>query len=47
VLGALSLGIHMAKHGEPRTDKFGAFSMLFTLVLEFWLMYEGGFFGAV
>jgi hypothetical protein len=47
VLGALSLGIHMAKHGEQRTDKYGAFGMLFTLVLEFWLMYEGGFFGAV
>ena len=47
VLGAMSLGIHVARNGERRTDSYGAFGMLFTVVLEFWLMYEGGFFGAV
>ena len=46
VLAAMSVGIHLANHGKYRTDKYNAISITLTIALEFWLMYEGGFFGA-
>lgn len=44
VLTCGSLLIHIAKHGEPRTGKFHAGYALFSVVLNIWLMYMGGFF---
>lgn len=42
---ALSLGILMVKHGEPRMDKYNFWSGLVSVVLQCALLYWGGFFG--
>lgn len=47
VLTAISLGIHLAKHGQPMLHQYSALRRLVTVAIYFWLLYEGGFFGAV
>jgi hypothetical protein len=43
-LYTLSLGIHLAKNGEPRTGNYGFFSSLFTVAVVIGLLIWGGFF---
>ena len=47
VLAAISLGIHMAKHGQPALYQYSAPIRLVAVAIYFWLLYEGGFFGAL
>jgi hypothetical protein len=47
VLMALSLGIMLSKHGEPKTGYESFWVSLTTAAFEFWLLYEGGFFSAI
>lgn len=44
VLAALSGGIIMARHGQPR-DNYNFGMWLFTMVVKVGLLYWGGFFG--
>ena len=44
VLGAIGVGIHLAKHGQPKTEKFNGVTQMLVVSLEFWILYEGGFF---
>jgi hypothetical protein len=46
VFGAIGLGIHIAKHGEPKNEHYHGGAQLILIVFELWLLYEGGFFGA-
>lgn len=41
----LSLGMHLAKHGEPRTDKYNFWAALISMGIELTLLYFGGFYG--
>lgn len=41
----LSLGMHAAKHGEPKTGKYSFWTALISLAIEFTLLYFGGFYG--
>jgi hypothetical protein len=45
ILAGMSLGIHIARNGEHRNDKFSASFMFIATVFEMWLLYCGGFFG--
>ena len=47
VLGAIGLGVHMARHGKAKDESYNAITQVLMLAFEFWLLYEGGFFGAV
>lgn len=40
----LVLGMHLAKHGEPRTDNYNFFTQLLGFVIVWWLLYEAGLF---
>ena len=44
VLVAMSVGIHLAKHGEPRTDKYNFWTGLLTAAIEVGLMWGAGIF---
>jgi len=44
VLLALSLGVCLAKHGEPRNSNYSFWISLFSASLQVWLLWEGGFF---
>lgn len=44
VLYALSLGVHMAKHGEPKDGKYNFVSSLITCAIIFGCLWWGGFF---
>ena len=44
VLVAMSLGLTMAKHGQPRTDNHNAWTSLLALAIVMPLLYFGGFF---
>lgn len=46
VLAAISVGIHMAKHGERRTDKYSFWWDLVGTLFLSWLLWCGGFFDA-
>jgi hypothetical protein len=43
-LVTLNIGVALAKHGEPRTGKYGFFSSLFSAAIMFTLLIWGGFF---
>lgn len=43
-LGVLGLGIHLAKHGEQRTDKYSAWTQLFSMAIGYFILFKGGFF---
>ena len=45
VILALGLGITLAKHGEPREDKYNFFNTLFGAAIQIGLLILGGFFG--
>lgn len=45
VLIALSLGIHLARHGEPRNARFSIWSGLVNASASIGLVWWGGFFG--
>ena len=47
VLGAIGLGINIARHGQPKNDTYHGGAHFLILAFEFWILYEGGFFGAV
>lgn len=40
----LGLGLHIAKHGEPRDQDYNAFIALISIVLQLGLLWWGGFF---
>jgi hypothetical protein len=40
----IDLGIYLAKHGQPRTDKFNFWLYLFCAAIQWWLLYEAGLF---
>lgn len=40
-----SMGVHMAKHGEPRTGKYSFWAALIAAAIEIALLYFGGFYG--
>lgn len=44
VMYALSLGIHLSKHGEERTDKYNFWNSLASVTIIFVLLNAGGFF---
>ena len=44
ILYALSLGMHLAKNGEPRTGTYSFGSAFFSTALVFFALYKGGFF---
>lgn len=41
----LSLGMHLAKHGEPKTGKYSFWMALVASAIELTLLYFGGFYG--
>lgn len=41
----MSLGIHLAKHGEPRHDSYNFFTAFLSAALQITLVALGGFFG--
>ena len=43
-LCCLNLGIHLAKHDQPRADKFSFFGALLSNSIAAGLLYWGGFF---
>lgn len=43
----LGLGIHLAKDGQPRTDKYSFGWQLLSVVIGLFLLYWGGFFDVV
>ena len=45
ILMAMSLGMHLAKHGEPRTGKYNFWAELFGSTVTLALLWGGGFFG--
>jgi hypothetical protein len=47
VINAIGLGIHLARNGQSRDESYSFGWQLSAAVLDFWLLYEGGFFGAV
>jgi hypothetical protein len=44
VLTILSLGIYMAKHGQPREEKYNFFTAFVVFMFELWLLYMAGLF---
>lgn len=44
VLYVSSWGIVLAKHGEPKGEKYNIFTYTIFLALELWLLYKGGLF---
>lgn len=47
VLYVLSVGVHLARHGQPRDGKYNFIGSLVMAVILLSLMYAGGFFGGV
>lgn len=45
VIYIISLGIHMAKHGEPQNTKYNFWVGLFSTAINIALLWWGGFFG--
>ena len=45
VLLGMDVGMHLVKHGEPRTDHFSFPIALISAILEIGLLMWGGFFG--
>jgi len=43
-LYTMSLGIHLAKHGEEKTGKYNFWSSLLSAIIIFALLKAGGFF---
>lgn len=43
-LSCLAVGVHLAKHGEPRKDKYGFWSALISSAIMTFILYKGGFF---
>lgn len=43
-LTALGVGIHLAKHGEQRRDKYSAWLSMAGAALSIGILYAGGFF---
>ena len=44
VLSLLGLGIEMEKHGQPKTGYHNFFIIFFVTVLQYIILYWGGFF---
>ena len=44
VIYGIGLGIHLAKNGEPREDKYSFGIELIAVICEVGLLYWGGFF---
>ena len=44
VLQVLSVGINMAKHGEPKTGKYNFFTSLISMAIVWTLFYYAGIF---
>ncbi len=44
VIIALGLGITLAKHGEPKEDKYNFFTSLIAAAIQIGLLILGGFF---
>lgn len=44
VLYVSSWGVVLAKHGEPKREKYNIFTYTIILALELWLLYKGGLF---
>lgn len=44
VLVTLSVGLHLSKHGEPRTERYSFWGMLLNAAITAGLLYWGGFF---
>ena len=40
----MSLGIYLAKHGEPKTGKYSFWSALISTTIQIVILYLGGFF---
>ena len=39
-----SIGVNLAKHGEPREGKFNFYAIVIGVVVEFLILKAGGFF---
>lgn len=44
VMSALGVGIHLAKHGQPREGKFNLFIATAVAAAEIYVLKQGGFF---
>lgn len=44
ILTGASLGIHLAKHGEQRSDKYNFWNYLIASSIIIFVLYKGGFF---
>lgn len=40
----MGLGVHLAKDGQPRTDKYSFWGQLFITIITVYILYKGGFF---
>lgn len=48
VLNVLTIGIYLAKHGQPRTDKeYSVLRQTINVAIEVWLMYMWGAFDSL
>ena len=43
-LGLISLGMTIAKHGEPKEEKNNGWISFIALSIEWWLLYKAGLF---
>lgn len=43
-LNMIGFGVHLAKHGQPREDKYNAGTAFVSLMIEIGLLWWGGFF---
>lgn len=45
IMYALSLGIHLARHGHPRESNYNFFTALFSMIISMFILYKAGLFG--
>jgi hypothetical protein len=45
VMGALGIGIHLAKNGQPKIENYNGLLQIVLVIVELWILYCGGFFG--
>jgi len=44
ILWSASVGLSLAKHGEPKDSNYSVWVTLIAVGIEFWILHAGGFF---
>ena len=44
IIDCLTIGIHLAKHGEPKDGNYNVFIKLLDSAIIWWLLYKAGLF---